>query len=92
LPQLWEIIKKYKQFASVDQTDIEFLIPGDSDRYIDLVIKLFIKGTLMKEDGTNLTATGYTAGTNNFLHLLFSQCTVSLNGTQITEATELYNY
>jgi len=46
----------------------------------------------MKKDGTNLTATDYTAGINNFLHSLFSQCIISLNGTQITQATELYNY
>jgi len=46
----------------------------------------------MKGDGTNLTATDYTAGINNFLLSLFSQCTISLNGTQITQATELYNY
>jgi len=45
----------------------------------------------MKEDGTNLTDTDYTAGINNFLHSLFSQCRISLNGTQITQATELYN-
>ena len=33
----------YKLIASVDQTDIEFLIPADSDTYIDPNIKLFIK-------------------------------------------------
>ena len=42
----------YRPIASIDQTDIEFLIPGDSYTYIDLDIKLFIKGKLMKENGT----------------------------------------
>ena len=34
----------YKPIASVEQTDIEFLIPADSDTYIDPHIKLFIRG------------------------------------------------
>jgi len=34
----------YKPIASIDQTDIEFLIPGDSETYINLDLKLFIKG------------------------------------------------
>ena len=79
----------YKPIASIDQSDIEVLIPGDSDTYIDLERKLFIKGKLMKEDGTNLTGTDYTAGINNLLYSLFSQCRISLNGNQITQTTEL---
>ena len=44
----------YKPIASIDQTDNEFLIPEDSETYIDLELKIFINGKLMKEDGTNL--------------------------------------
>jgi len=82
----------YKPIGSIDQSDIEFLIPGGSDTYIDIDLKLFIKGKLMEEDNTQLTDIDYTAGINNLLHSLFSQCSISLNGTQITQATELYNY
>ena len=82
----------YKPIASVDQTDIEFSVPGDSETYIDLELKLFIKGKLTKKDGTDLDNTDFTAGINNFLHSLFSQCTISLNGTQITQVPDLYNY
>jgi len=82
----------YKPIASVDQTDIEFLIPGDGDTYIDINLKLFIRGKLIKKDGTDLAETDYTGGINNLLHSLFNQCTISLNGTQITQASELYNY
>jgi len=82
----------YKPILSVDQTDIELSIPGNSDTYIDVDLKLYIKGKLQKEDGTNLTGTDLTAGINNSLNSLFSQCTISLNGTQITQATKLYNY
>jgi len=82
----------YRPIASVDQTDIEFLIPGDSETYIDLALKLYIKGKLMKEDNTELENTDYTTGINNLLHSLFSQCNISLNRTQITQGTDLYNY
>jgi len=82
----------YKPIVSIDQTDIEFLISGDSDSYIELDLKLYIKGQLLKEDNTELGDTDYTTGINNLLHSLFSQCSISLNGTQITQDTYLYNY
>jgi len=82
----------YKPIASVDQSDIEFSVPRHSDTYIDLDLKLFIKGKLTKKDGTDLDNTDFTAGINNFLHSLFSQCSISVNGPQITQATKLYNY
>jgi hypothetical protein len=47
---------------------------------------------LVKPDGTDLHNTDFTAGTNNFLHSLFCQCSISLNNTQITPASKLYNY
>ena len=71
----------YKPIASVDHTDIGFLIPGDSDTYIDLNLKLFIRGKLVKKVGTDLAEADFTAGINNLLHSLFSQSTISLNGT-----------
>jgi len=82
----------YKPIASVDQSDLEFLIPSDSDTYIDLNIRLYIRGKLTKNDGTHLDNTDFTAVTNNFLHSLFSQCRIALNGVTITQAAELYNY
>jgi len=82
----------YRPRASVVQTDIEFVIPGDSDRYVDLDLKLFVKGKLQTEDNTDLPETDNTAVVKNLLHSLFSQCTIYLNGTQITQATELYPY
>ena len=78
--------------ASVDQSDLEFLIPSYDDTYIDLDIKLYIRGKLTKADGTALDNTDFTAVTNNFLHSLFSQCSIALNGLTITQAAELYNY
>jgi hypothetical protein len=78
--------------ASVDQSDLQFVIPGDVDSYLDLDITLYVKGKLVKPEGSDLDNTDFTAGTNNFLHSLFSQCSITLNGTQITRASELCNY
>jgi hypothetical protein len=71
---------------------LEFVIPGDNESYVDPNIKLYISGKVIKEDGTSLSATDYTTGVNNQLHSLFSQCTITLNGIQITQASDLYNY
>ena len=82
----------YKLIASVDQKDLEFLIPAGNETYIDPDIKGYIRGKLTKIDGTALDDKDFKSVTNNFLRSLFSQCTVSLNGTTITQTTELYNY
>jgi len=68
------------------------LIPTDFDTYVDPNIKLYIRGKFTKSDGTYLHATDHTAGTKNFLHSLFNQCTIVLNGVNIIESSDLYNY
>jgi hypothetical protein len=80
-------VVQYKPIASVDHSDLEFSIPEDHDTYIAPDIKFSVRGKLIKANGTDLDATDFTAGTNNLLHSLFSQCSVN-----ITPATELYHY
>ena len=63
----------YRPIASVDQTVIEFVIPGGIDTYVDLHLKLFVKGKLQTEDNADLPETDYTAVINNLLHSLFTQ-------------------
>jgi len=63
----------YKPIASVEQSDLELQIPADNDTYLDLNIKLYIRGKLTKADGTNLDNTDFTAVTNNSLVSLYSQ-------------------
>ena len=75
--------------AYVDESDLEILIPAHHDTYIDINIHLYICGKLAKADGAELDATDYTAVTNNFLHSLFSQCSITLNVVTITQAAEL---
>jgi len=49
-------VVRYKPIATVDQNDLEFLIPGDNETYIALDIKLFVKGRLLGADGRDLDA------------------------------------
>jgi hypothetical protein len=60
--------------------------------YIDLDIKLYVKGKIVGAGGRDLDATDFTAGTNKLLHSLFSQCSIYLNGVNITPAADLYHY
>ena len=80
----------YKTIASVDQSDLEFLIPAYNETYIDPDIKVYIRRKLTKIYGTALDDKHFTSVKNNLLHSLFSQFTVSLNGTTITQATGIY--
>jgi len=82
----------YKPLASVDESDLEFLIPEDYDTYVEPDIKFYIRGKFRKADETALDASENNAGTNNFLHSLFSQFTITLNGVNITQSCDLYNY
>jgi hypothetical protein len=82
----------YKPIAPADQNDLEFLIPADSDTYIDLDIKLYVRGKLISGTGKDVDVTDHTGVTNNFLHSLFSQCNVLLNDVSVTQASEHYHY
>ena len=81
-----------KPIATVDQNNLEFFVPGDNETYIDQDIKLYDRGKLIGAHGKDLDASDFTVGTNNFLSSLFSQCSISLNGVNITPASELYPY
>jgi hypothetical protein len=75
-----------------DASDIEFLVNGSSD-YVDLNNSfLYIKAKITKADGSNLDADEATAPVNNFLHSLFSQVDVQLEGTTITSSNATYAY
>ena len=81
-----------KPIAPVEQSDLEFIITDDLETYINLDIKLYIRGKLISGYGKDLDTTEFTAVTNNFLHSLISQCSVTLYGVSITQASELYHY
>ena len=71
---------------------IWLLIPADKDNYIRLDIQHYVHGKLVSGSGNDVDVTDHTGVFNNLLHLLFSQCTVVLNGTTITQSGEHYNY
>ena len=79
----------HKPLAAVEQNDFEFLIPGDSDTYINLDIKLYVRGKMVSSSGKDVDLTDTTAVANNLLYSLFSQCTVMVNGVRHTIARAL---
>ena len=87
----------YAPISSVENPDsaITFLIAG-TDEYIDLSKTILtVMGNIMKKDGTTkLTGGDQTnvAPVNNFLHSLFKQVDVYLNGKQVTPAMGTYAY
>ena len=57
----------FKPLASVEQNDLEYLIPGNSDKYIDLDIKLYVRGKMFSSSGNDVDLTDTTAVCNNLL-------------------------
>jgi len=82
----------YTPIATVDQNDREFLIPVNKDKYIRLDIQLYIRGKLVSGSGNYVDVSDHTGVTNSLLLSLFSQCTVVLNGTTLTQSREHHNY
>jgi len=76
----------------VDQSDLEFDIPGDAKTYVDLDIHMSVLGKLVAQDGSALEKTDNTTLVNNLLHSLFSQCNVTLNAVSVSSSQDLYNY
>ena len=87
----------YAPISSVQNPDnaVTFLIAG-TDEYIDLSKTILtVTGNIMTKDGTTkLTGGGQAnvAPVNNFLHSLFRQVDVYLNGKQVTPAMGTYAY
>ena len=87
----------YAPISSVTNPDsaITFLIAG-TDEYIDLSKTILtVTGKVTLKDGTSKLAGGgqsNVAPVNNFLHSLFRQVDVYLNGKQVTPAMGTYAY
>ena len=83
----------YRPLSSVQNDDaaITFMISG-TDEYLDLSKTiLIVEGTVEASDGTS-QVTASQAPVNNFLHSLFKQVDVYLNGKQVTPAMGTYPY
>ena len=53
---------------------------------------LYVKAKLTAMNGDNLAADAAVGPANMFLHSLFAQVDISLNGTLITASTNMYHY
>ena len=76
----------------MEQNDLEFLIPGDSNTYIGIDIKLYVRGKMVSSSGRDVDLTDTTAVANNLIHSLSSQCTVMVNSDPVIQLHEHYNY
>jgi hypothetical protein len=85
---------EYHPISSISEgAPIEFDISSSGDDYIDFANSfLHVKVRVKKENDTNLVAADAVGPTNNFLHSLFSQIDVSLNGSLISSSTSTYPY
>jgi hypothetical protein len=72
-----------------DDAPIEFEIGGTGDDYNTY---LFVRAEITKANGDDLEANDAAAPTNYFLHCLFSQVDIFLNGTQVTTSANIYAY
>ena len=77
----------------VSGAPIEFDVSASGDDYMDLTNSLLhVRAKIVKSDGSNIPANETVGPVNNFLHSLFSQVDVTLNGTLITSSTNTYAY
>ncbi|XP_055936853.1 uncharacterized protein F54H12.2-like [Argiope bruennichi] len=99
LPPTQTVIEKghWVQFHPIanasDGGPIEFLISGSGEEYLDLSQTLLqVKAKILKSDGKTLTTEDKVGPVNLFLHSLFSQVDVSLNGRNISSSNNTYAY
>lgn len=85
---------EYRPISSLtDSAPIEFDINSTGEDYIDFANSyLYVKVKILRADGTDAVADDTVGPVNNFLHSLFSQVDIALNGTQITSSTNTYAY
>ena len=71
-----------------DGSPIKFDVSSTGDDYIDFAnTMLYVKAKVTKANGENLDDGAKAATANLFLHSLFSQVNISLNGTLINSST-----
>lgn len=85
---------EYHPLSSVtDGSPIEFEITGSGEDYVDFANSyLLVKAKITRANGNNIAADANVGPVNLFLHSMFSQVDVALNGTSITAATNTYPY
>lgn len=87
---------EFYPLATITQSGpIEFMIKGNSEDYLDLSNSyIHLQAKVVQPDGTALVPDddSAVAPENLFLHALFSEVDVSLNGVLISNSTNTYSY
>jgi len=88
---------KYVDYHQVSMlaegSPIEFEIPGAGEEYLDLCnCMLYVRLKVVKPNDNNLANDEKVGPVNTFLHSLFSQVEISLNGMPVTTASDTYAY
>jgi len=80
---------KYHPLTTVgDDSPIEFEINGNGDDYMDLAnTTLYVRTEIVRMNGNNVADDTPVGPVNLFLHSVFSQVDISLNGTQVITST-----
>jgi hypothetical protein len=86
----------YRPISSIENANtIEFVIPGNSEEYIDLQdIFLWVKANIVKEDGTNYASNqnGRYSLINYGLNTIWDQVDIYLNNTLTSQSSNTYAY
>ena len=87
-------VVEHQPMASLDSGGpIKFLIPGSGDDYLDLAnTMLHVQVKVTRANGDDLDLADPVGPVNNWLHSLFSQVDVYLNGTFVTPSIKTYVY
>ena len=76
-----------------NENPIQFQITGNNTHYLDLASSyLYVKAKIVKKDGSKLAASDKVAPGNLFLSTMFENCSVTLNGTVISDSGNFYPY
>ena len=85
---------EHRPVASIGSgAPIEFLLPGSGDDYLDVAnTYLLVRARVTKANGNDIDPNTAVGPVNNWMHSLFSQVDVTLNGTLVTPSTNTYPY
>ena len=88
------VLVEYHPISSLaDGAPIEFEVSSSGDDYIDFANSyLYVRAKITRANGNNLEDGDKVGPINNFLHSLFMQIDVILNGTLVTNSTNTYPY
>ena len=85
------IITLYSHFLALGP--IEFVVPGKSSSYIDLLNTLLhVRARIKKQDGAILAEYSNVVSVCNFLCTLWSQCDFYVNGSLISQSSNFTNF